>query len=198
MKLPNTDTIWRATVLALLAPAPCSAQMIYQSRITGQPLQYMTDGKVNGCGLRMIAVRSLSDDTFESVDASVNLYATTAVFKAAATVVSADAKKTNVKRVVEAWVKGAGSQATSVVGKAVEGADRLSRLYVTPFASAMGVFKSQVDGKPVQIGLKHEGSRGMTTIFAGKIELTEAERDQMEMCLDDLIKGAQETLKEKK
>ena len=62
-----------------------AAQGVVPTEMNGQPLQYMKDGKVIGCGIRIIAGRALGDDSFEFSEVSVNLYASgTALIKGVA------------------------------------------------------------------------------------------------------------------
>src|SRR5687767_477882 len=62
--------LWSTLMLFAMT---AKAQNIVAVEISGQPLQYMKDGAVIGCGLRMLAGHSVGDH-FEYADVSVNLY----------------------------------------------------------------------------------------------------------------------------
>lgn len=60
--------------IALFASGVTQAQNVIPLQISGQPLQYMKDGTVTGCGVRMVGVRPTAPGRAEIFDVSINVY----------------------------------------------------------------------------------------------------------------------------
>lgn len=166
------------------------AQNMLAAEMTGQPLQYMRDGEISGCGLRIIAGRPLGGGRFEISEISVNFYATGATLLKAIAYdttpinASAGALPATVK-VTDAWIKAEGSKAATPIGKSVTGDDKNTLMFATDMDSALAVLAAQNQGKTVQLSVRRTGSSHDSILF-GKVTLEPSERQQLAQCLKAL------------
>ena len=175
---------------ALLWQSACAAQTVFSAELTGQPLQYMKDGVVNGCGIRIVALRPMGGRVVMAIDVSINVYASgAAIFQAGtydAELPVGSSKKGEPLPVASAWIKAQGAVATKPVGRSsMAAADKVSLIYVTELESALAVFRAQARGEPVQVSVTRRGS-DIGSIFAGPVTLDASERAQLGACLGEL------------
>lgn len=186
---------WRQFTVAAVLVAPAAAafgQSVVPAQMTGQPLQYMRDGSVAGCGLRIIAVTVNDDLTSEASEVSVNINENgSALFKAVAYANFAPGKSSpKPVKVASAWAKAPGAVATKALGATFVGDDKLSLLYQTEVAGAISLMKAQLNSAPVQIDVQRVAQKGYK-ILAGVVSLTKDEQIQLDGCVTELIAGMQ-------
>jgi hypothetical protein len=180
--------------LALLALASLSgngsAQNLITAELVGQPLQYMKDGEVNGCGLRIMGGSPSGGGRPLFADASVNFYVAghTLVKVAMFEVTNQQSGRASPRRipVQSGWLKAPASSATPVLGNAMKGEDGASLLYGTEFAPALAVVEAHLDNQPIQIGVRRVDAT-TETIYAGRIRLEPSEREQFVGCWETLV-----------
>jgi hypothetical protein len=191
-----TTTVSRCAIaVSLLVSLSVNAQAVIPARMTGQPLQYMREGSLVGCGLRVVAVTVNDDLTSDASEVSVNIDDNgNALFKAVAYAKFAPGKPAPRPIKVEAaWARAPGSLATRAIGQSYAGDDKLSLLYPTELASALAVLKAQLDGTPVQLSVQRTGQPNYK-ILAGAVALTEPEQAQLRNCVSELVGAMQRKL----
>ena len=180
-------------LISLFSLGAHAQNVVHTDVMMGQPLQYMHEGRVSGCGLRIIATRMLYEPMVESSEVSVNIYASgRALVKAVA--YSATSVRSNatpkVKRVASAWIKAAGGAATPVIGKPQQGDDRASIIFATDFDVALDIISAPSAGKTIQIAVRRAGENS-EFILAGTVALDAAQEEQMVECFTSLAADAQ-------
>ncbi len=111
----------RAIWLAILGSGAAQAGTIYPAEFSGQPLIYQREGKIHGCGVRVVGVSDFSseNDVVRVVDSSFVLYAEgMSLIKAGistTTGASISSAKPNIKPVRPAsfWMRHEGGNPTS-------------------------------------------------------------------------------------
>lgn len=187
----RTVTIMLQSILGaslLTVSAAANAQAVIPAQITGQPLQYMREGVLTGCGLRIVAVVVNDDLSTDASEVSVNFDDNgNALFKAVAYAQFAPGKPApRPIKVESAWARAPGSPATLAIGPSYAGDDKLSLLYPTDLASALAVLKAQLDGTPVQLSVQSTGQPNYK-ILAGAVALTAPEQAQLRTCVTELV-----------
>jgi len=190
-------TLRTAACLAplIIAAVSARAQNVIQARMTGQPLQYMREGALTGCGLRIVAVDVAGDLTSDASEVSLNIDENgNALVKAVAYAKFLSGKSSpQPVKVAAAWAKAPGSNATRPLVTPVSGDDHLSMLYPTELTGALEIMKAQLDGVPVQISVQRPLQRSYR-IMSGVVSMTQPEQDQLRNCLTELVQGMQRKL----
>ena len=131
-------------------------QAAEEAQITGQPLMYMKSGKVDGCGIRFIAV--LIDPTLRGgrgVDGSINLWASgAAVVKGLSYDIDVAAMRSGTKakraQVERFWLKAPGQPATNPAdGRFHNSDDEGAKLYGVKFDEGFELYKAAFEGGDV-------------------------------------------------
>ena len=164
------------------------AQNVVPVQMTGQPLQYLRDGAVNGCGIRMIAVEVADNLSTEASEVSINVYDRgRAIVKAIAyaPLVQGDRVPKTLK-VNAAWARAPGSNATRALGQTGYGDDKRSLLYATDLGGALAILQAQIQGKPVQVSVQREGEKSYR-ILSGVVLMTRQEQEQLQVCVAELV-----------
>lgn len=192
----NKTSFVSASLVALTSSA--FAQNVVPVEMTGQPLQYMADGKVSACGLRITAVRVAKNNRIDAVEASVNIDArgratVKAVAYKPATAVEFAKGPVSVK-VKSAWVRAAGAPATTPAGGTVlPGDDNKSILFGTSFDSAWGVIEAHLKESPIQMAVRREGEPS-EWVLSGKVALERRESEQLRQCIEELSSAMEQSL----
>ncbi len=178
-----------------VALSSASAQNVYPANMTGQPLQYMHDGAISGCGLRIVAVEVADDLSSEASELSLNFYDSgVAIVKATAYAPIPLRKPTpQPVKVASAWAKAPGANATKPLGVAEVGEDHLSQVYATDLENALAIVGAQTAGTPVQISVRRPLQRTYR-ILSGVVTMSPAEGVQLRSCLSELVEKMQSKL----
>ena len=182
-----------AMVASLLFIGLASAQNVHTVRIDGQPLIYIKEGQTRGCGLRMIGGQepAISGGDFQMFDVSVNIFLPGHAMVKLVSYNTTPAELSTGKpprtvRLAHGWIKAPNALATRPKdGKSAEGEDGASLLYNTDVDAVFAILKAQIDGRPINIGLKREGE-ATERIYAGAIGLSNEETEQLTQCLSEL------------
>ncbi len=175
-------------MLLVACLADAQAQHVVQAvSFEAQPLQYMKDGRVSGCGLRFIAGRDLSANRVEFSEVSINFHAggRTLVKGVAYAPVNVNRPEARPVKVASAWVRAAGHASTHPVSSVAAGDDKLSLLFHADFDAAIAVVEAQRVGKPIQMSVRRATDKG-ETILVGTPLLDKAEAAQMLECFSSL------------
>jgi hypothetical protein len=155
---------------------------------------YMKSGKVDGCGIRFIAV--LIDPTLRGgrgVDGSINLWASgAAVVKGLSYDIDVAAMRSGTKakraQVERFWLKAPGQPATNPAdGRFHNSDDEGAKLYGVKFDEGFELYKAAFEGALITIGVKRSNERGERLYF-GKVDMSDGEKAQALSCLSELGK----------
>lgn len=193
MTLPSSRRLAAAIACAAVG-GTASAQTVVNVAISGQPLQYQTDGRITGCGLRLAATRVLVDGRTEASELSVSMYSDGRAqvdASAYAREVTAPGSTPAMRpvKVKAAWVKAAGTDATLPSGAALASEDGLSLVYATRIEPVFGVFLAQRRGRPVQMTVARAGEAA-AVVLAGIPRLEKDEEAKLTACVESLIREA--------
>jgi hypothetical protein len=185
-------------VLGACATTIVNAQNVIEAKFDGQPLVYMKEGQVNGCGVRVIIVHVPAvlkeNSLITAYDASFNLNSPGyGVVKAGVTEAtwadfSVGLPKGKGRAIAPSkfWFKAPGAKATTATGKVISGDDPGTTLYATdvdPIIALLGAHKANV---PILFGVTRPGV-STERIFIGAITMSDGERKQVANCLDELL-----------
>jgi len=189
----------RALALSLLAAATvgCS-ETVVEARLDGQPLVYLKDGIVDGCGVRVIVVELPSNRSapITAYDASFNIKAPgrgiITAQTADATLADFESGKPERRKAIPPesfWFKALGGKATApddrTAGKMLAGDEAGSVVYLSDVGPVMALFTSQAARKPIQMGVKRPGAAA-EKIFSGTIEMSDGDRARIAACVAEL------------
>lgn len=188
----NLDRIRRcAALLAGLCAGTAGAQNIVNVAISGQPLQYLTDGQVTGCGLRLAATRVMTDGRTEASELSVSMYSdgraqVDAIAFAREVVAPGATPASRPVKVRAGWVRAKGGDATAPNAAPIASDDGLSLVYATRIEPVFGVFLAQRRGEAVQMSVARAGEPG-AVVVSGVPRMGRAEESQLTKCVESLI-----------
>lgn len=182
------------TAFLIFLPAMGIAQALEEASIEGQPLVYMKDGKADGCGIRLISIRSdPAGNTGTAWDVSFNFWRSGLAtvkglsYNIDVRAVSAGKKPTNAS-LAQFWIKAPATIATRPLdNKFHPGEDPGSIIYAVPLDTAIDLFKATVDKQRLTVGIRRTGERGERLYF-GEVALTKAEREQVLQCISDVAR----------
>lgn len=182
-----------AVCFALHLPINALGQNIHVLEMTGQPLVYMHDGNLRGCGVRVFGLDSVpGQDLIKVFDISTNLYpdkgAVVKVSSYDTTVAIMKSRKPHrLFHLHSGWIRSPGAKATSPIAPAFKGDDGHAILYSTSVDSALEILKAALSEAIVQVGIRRQGEP-TERIYAGKIALSAAELGQIRSCISDLAR----------
>jgi hypothetical protein len=169
--------------------------MLLEALIMGQPLQYMKEGHVNGCGVRLFGlVNPNKERDTEGFDVSFNLYLPGfGLIKGGGLNVTADdfAKRRTGKRKPKPkslWLKAAGLRATQPRDGGVLQAEDPpeAAMYVTSgIESVVGLFGAIFVGKPIQVGILQH-NEPVERVYYGPVALKDSEKAEIAGCIEEL------------
>ncbi len=150
------------TVGAVL-PYPTLAQNMLEAKVSGQPLIYMKDGTLRGCGLRIFSVYVANDLSTVAIDTSVNIYTNKMfAFKGEVSEFAAPKQgRMSTPRAIEiesVWIKPPQVDATRPLAEVMKGDNNRSLLYLIPLDSALAVILSAAKGQSISMGFRKVGS----------------------------------------
>jgi hypothetical protein len=178
--------IWLSICVAPFA----HAQVAEEANLTGQPLMYMKNGQVDGCGVRLIGIVVASNlKKAEAIDGSVNVtmdgYGT--VKGLSYDMIPGKAMERRNIPIERFWLKAPGSEATHPRDGQFHKTDDVGgRMYIVSVDAALQVLIAAVTDKTINVGLKRTPEL-RERIYFGRVEMTQGEKDQVLSCLDDLI-----------
>ena len=186
---------------AILMAWAAGAQPLTEVELLGQPLQYLKEGKVDGCGVRIVGLRPLGSPptTVQGIDVSFNLFAPGVgsvkglLMEGPLSVRTADLPRKPLSRI---WLRAPGSDATtSSNGQFHESpTDKLALLYTTSsIDSVIALFTATIEKKSIQIGVRAKGTE-LDRVFFGVVKLSEAESKQIADCLGDFSRNLKQQL----
>jgi hypothetical protein len=177
--------------VALLSTFRAYPQNADETRIDGQPLIYVKDGHIHGCGVRFIGFQLGTDSIARSWDISVNFYADGfAAVKGMSYELDARRLGTSdpprVMPIQSAWVKAPNEPAPQPLSGAHDGEDSGSKIYAVSFDAAVKVFLATIAQEEMMLGIRRKGENGERIAF-GRVNLSEAERRQLDQCVRELL-----------
>lgn len=177
------------------------AGTIYPAEFSGQPLIYQREGKIHGCGVRVVGVSEFStaSDVVRIVDASFALYAEGMnLIKAGISITtgaSISSAKPNIKplRPASFWLRKEGGNPTAPQeGKFLRSPeDPNFLLYAIPskaFASLSEVIYGEVE---LQVGVRPEKG-SIDWVLSGKLSMSEADIRRFHECLQTVVSNMEE------
>ena len=181
-------------VFCLVASAGAGAQNIVPTKMSGQPLMYMKDGEVNGCGIRIIGGRpTINGAVWEWFDVSINVYEHGGGL---VKIVSYDVDEPKMRAgglkpkplpVRSGWLKAAGKSGTTPAkGKSAVADDGASLMYGSDLDRTMPLFSAYFQRETVSIGVRRVGDK-TETIYSGVVTMDDNEDQQLRSCLRDLV-----------
>ncbi len=182
----------------LLLPTLSVAQNVETMEFQSQPLMYMKEGNVQGCGVRLVGVRpppaiSSEKANWQVIDVSFNLSLPgMATIKLSSYDSTPSELKANVKPrmvyVERGWLKAPSAVGTNPMPGTnyFRGEDPNAVLYVTSVDSVLSLFKAQAENQTIHIGIRRKGEN-FERIFAGKLTFNETDASQSSQCFSDLI-----------
>jgi hypothetical protein len=191
-----------AAVMLLMAfgfSTSAQAQNAREATLVGQPLIYAKEGKLTGCGIRVLAmdeapkagVAVLLIDS--SIQLNMNVAGMMVKFVASRAAMVNGEPVVRSRPVVErAWFRADGLTPTSARDGLMMPTSEPPGgvLYVTTsLKNDMSILLAMLNGKTVEMGAKLQGESGDTVRF-GKVVLSEAEAGRVQSCLDDLLASA--------
>lgn len=188
-----------ATLVGFLFAHHAFADTALKGILTAQPQIMMKDGKVDGCGVRIIGMEETTsmDARVSNFDVSFALYANgIAGLKGLAlddvsmrdvAKAKAAGKTLSLKYVpLESfWIKSPVNSATTPInGKVLSGENRLSLLYVASFPLVAELFQPVFDQTTIQVGIKRKSDK-VGYIYFGVPMMSKEELKQLSMCIDE-------------
>lgn len=174
------------------------AQMMISATISGQALQYMKDGRVSGCGIRMVGIEGVrASGPMVVFDASFNTVlpglGTVKGDSQLVTLAQMQAGQSGQMRPrpVAFWIRAPGSRATQPREGRMIGAITPPEavMYVTDrLDDVMALFTAVASGKPIQVGIRQRGE-SVDRVFYGTVTLSDGDRGTVHQCFSDLAAG---------
>jgi hypothetical protein len=182
--------------VALLMAGTASGQNVIPMRIQGQPLVYMKEGKVDGCGIRFVMVDAppkFTDTTkITMYDVSFNIYTSgLALIKGGASdATSADFKAGNYSTAKPVllktlWIKARGNEATTPLTGMKRSDDPGMITYVADEERVAALFVALAKEEPILVGTQRPEAKS-ERIFSGKIDVTHSELQEISACVKQL------------
>lgn len=184
-----------AVVFAFLCSGPL-AQGMHEAVIVGQPMQYMKDGRVSGCGVRLIGLVSpATNNPAIGFDVSFNLdFEGFGFVKGGGLRVYYDGtgraiQERKVIKPIKLWIRAPGHAATMPAGGRVfDGQDPPQMImYATSIDSSAALFLAVSQRRSVQVGVHFLGE-ATERVFYGVAVLSESESGQLGACISEIPK----------
>ncbi|UUZ67375.1 hypothetical protein LP416_21880 [Polaromonas sp. P2-4] len=166
-----------------------------ETAFVGQPLIYSKSGKIDGCGVRLIAIdeSSNADGPRLVIDASLQLstrWQAMVVKATAGRMLLENGKLQNRKiaTVERAWFRADGLPPTkAVTGKMISTIDPVGGvIYPTTRLEDLEILIAMTSGKPIEMGLKLRGEP-TETVWFGVVTLSTGESARIDSCLKELL-----------
>lgn len=191
-KLTNLWSIAMASIALLcLLPWISSAQNLLEARIEGQPLIYLKDGNIEGCGVRLFAFQL---DPVGSAgtgwDVSFNFW-TNGLATAKGLAYDIDVrelkagKKPKNARLERFWIKAPNVSATQPrENRIFPGDDAGSIMYAIGLDTAIDLLKATFAKETLTVSIRRAGER-TERLYFGIPSLSDAEREQLMNCVSE-------------
>lgn len=188
-----------AVAAALLAAVgTASAGGMLEASISGQTLQYLDAGQVNGCGLRFVGIvvpNGLRETEGFDVSVNVSLPGIGMVKGGRFTVTTQDLLqrkpgKATRERPSALWLRAMGHKATQPhEGKIYPSQDTAgSSIYATDgLADALALFNAVSQQETIQVGIMLRGET-VERVYYGMPEVSPGDLHQLASCMDELTK----------
>lgn len=196
LQIPSRSQAGRLVAAAMLLTLglPAHAQNVIQVQIEGQPLVYVSAGKVTGCGVRMYGGTETGvPGKLKWFDVSANFNITgPSLVKALAYDVSlkevASGKGMKNAPVKGAWLKVDGADGTSPIGgRIVSAEDKGGIIYAADDELVAQVIGTVLAGQTVMIGVRRS-DENRERIYAGVPLLTDSDKARLMQCMQDGIR----------
>lgn len=171
---------------------PSQAGQVEQAVMKATAQMQVSQGKLDGCGLRVLALAPTREGPARVADFSFNIYRSgMAAVKAGVMLVSKDSKgnpSTSTVIPIEGfWLKGEGSSPTTPnqAGYIQSDSPRGYLLYVPDVEAVSGMFSSFFAGRSMQVGYRLKGDDS-DRILSGSPIAEESDRKEVSRCLGEL------------
>lgn len=175
--------------VALVATG-AQAQMMVEAAMRGQALTTTKQGEVSGCGIRVVGMPSPMKGVQQRMfDTSLNITKqAVGIAKMIASVGPAGSTYQEMKptRIFGVWFKVKGLSAVAPLKGLTPGETPHSNLFLTDWQSSAETIGAMTGGEQTQIAVAWQ--KGIETIYYGKVELDDAERQLVIDCFDQLKK----------
>lgn len=185
----------KLAVLGLvIAASGAFAQNVLNVTMRGQPLVYTDAGKPTGCGIRVLGIVDpvARQREFRSFDISANMYGTGIalgkVIGEIQSLASPDPHSGRRQVLHGAWFRSEGDDPVTPVGNSFRpsSGDKGAYLFQASVSSATDFMLAVIKRKPIQVGIRWEKDK--EAIYAGAVELSEDERQQVLSCIEQTFK----------
>lgn len=192
--LVGQKVIAKQVILALsccVITQSIGAQMMVETMMKGQVLTTTKQGKVGACGIRIVGIPlAATGKTVRMFDGSLNLLSNGnglgKIIVSEGPLLPPDPSKMMPVKVLGVWMKAQGKDAAAPVTDLIPGETPMSALFVSRFQPTLDTLHAMGLKELVQVGIKI--SAGVETIYFGRVELSDAEREQFYDCLAELAK----------
>lgn len=177
------------------------AGTVFPAEFGGQPLIYQKEGRINGCGVRVVGLTQFSTpkELVRVLDSSIVFYAEgMSLIKAGigtTTGAGVNTQNLNLKpvRISSFWMRREGANPTAPQsGQILKSPDDPTFLYYSiplpSFAELSEVIYGQVE---LQVGVRPEKS-GVEWVMGGKLAMSEGDIRRFGECVDVLLKNLNE------
>jgi hypothetical protein len=181
------------TLIALLSvlPSISSAQNLLEARIDGQPLIYLKEGNIQGCGVRLFSVQlDAVGSTGKSWDVSFSYWTNgLAVAKGLAYDIDVRELKAGKKprnaRLEQFSIKAPNVSATRPrENRILSGEEAGSIMYVIDLGTALDLFKAIAAKETFTVSIRRPEER-TDRLYFGIPALTDTEREQLMNCVGE-------------
>ncbi len=177
------------------------AGAIMAAEFAGQPLIYQDEGRINGCGVRVVGLTKYTSprEVVRVIDSSMAFYASgMSLLKAGVGTTTGEAiasKNLNLKpvRISTFWMRRAGDNPPAPLnGKVLRSPeDPNFLLYAIPIASFADLSEAVYGHVELQIGVRPDKS-GVDWVLSGKVVMSEDDIRRFGDCIDTIIKNVKE------
>lgn len=178
--------------LALLLPALCDAQAVWQVTFRFQPTMLAPQGLVTSCGIRFLGLGAQAGKGSEVdvVDGSIAIhksgFATVKAGYLIGDLANPTAAKTRASGRNISWLRvGDGAPLSPADGKVIPGEDPGYVIYSASVDDGLTSLTSMLAGSPILLSFKN--AAGATAIFNGASTVDEDTRQQFLSCVDKLL-----------
>lgn len=185
-----------AAIAFVVVAVSAFAGMILPARISGQPLQYMKDGRIHGCGIRLVGIVEPTDPSrIEGFDVSLNLYDSGIAlikgggFLTTAAGMTSGHKNLGGRKPDSLWLKAPGSKATEPIsGEVLPAEDPLEAVMygTSDFDAVRALWEAIMGATPLQVGIRFP-QEPVDRIYQGVASLNNTELAQIRDCFSELL-----------
>lgn len=188
-------------VAAVTLVGNAQAGTIMAAEFVGQPLIYQNEGRINGCGVRVVGVTKYTSprEVVRVIDSSMAFYASgMSLLKAGVGTTNGEAitsQNLSLKpvRISTFWMRKAGDNPPAPLnGKVLRSPENPTfLLYAIPIASFADLSEAVYGHVELQIGVRPDKS-GVDWVLSGKVVMSEDDIRRFGDCIDTIIKNEKE------